>query len=133
MPETSAQDISGQAATIIAALGGGGVVGAFFREALNFVLGRGKHDAEARKINAEAEKALNELVDDRIRILLEAEANASAQLRSDLAKVWRYVELLRAHAEEIRTLLIKAGIEAPKPPAFDPGPETPRQMPQLTR
>jgi hypothetical protein len=120
MPDTNSHDISEQAATIIAALGGGGVVGAFLREAAAWLLGRGKQGAEAKKINAEAERALNELVDDRIKLLLDAEAKTNAQLRSDLARCWRYIELLRAHAEEVRVLLAKNGIAAPKPPPFDP-------------
>jgi hypothetical protein len=119
MPDGAGHDISEQAATIIAALGGGGVVGAFLREAASWLLGRGKQGAEAKKINAEAERALNELVDDRIKLLLDAEAKANAQLRSDLARCWRYIEKLRAHAEDVRALLAEKGIAAPKPPAFD--------------
>ncbi|WP_036291588.1 hypothetical protein [Methylosinus sp. PW1] len=119
MPDASSHDISEQAATIIAALGGGGVVGAFLREAASWLLGHGKQGAEAKKINAEAERALNELVDDRIKLLLDAEAKANAQLRSDLARCWRYIEKLRAHIEEIRALLVENEITAPRPPAFD--------------
>lgn len=126
----SAGRLSDQAQIIITALGGLGG-GAALREMVVWFFGRGKHDAEARKLNAEAERALNELVDDRIKILLDAYVEENAGLKKDLARVWRYVEALRAHAEQVRAKLVIAGIEAPSPPVFDHGPEPPREMPPL--
>jgi len=122
-PDTHAA-VANAASDLLTTAGGAGVLrtaaGYALREFMTWLKTRGKDDAEAEKLSAEAQRIFNAMVDERVRMVLEADQK---MIESGLETI----RLLRARVEwqsncldKLRNALIGAGVAVPAMPAFIP-------------
>lgn len=122
-PDTHAA-VANAANDLLTTAGGAGVIGTAagyaLREFMTWLKTRGKDDAEAEKLSAEAQRIFNAMVDERVRMVLEANQK---MLDSDVETI----RLLRARVEwqancvdTLRNALVASGVAVPALPAFAP-------------
>lgn len=120
-PEAHAQSV----VDLIVAAGGGATGGAIALEIVRWAFGRRRAGAEAEKLTAEAEAALDRALTERIQNVLAADqatiARHEATIREmreehhrEVDRLWRYITVLR-------NTMISAAIPVPMPPACDAG------------
>jgi polyhydroxyalkanoate synthesis regulator phasin len=117
-PEQHIQSV----ADLMTAAGGGTIAGAAVTEIFRWLRSRGKENAEAEKLSADAQTSLNSIIDNRIKLIMETDQNmitakeeAIKALRIEIEHLWRYIN-------DLRNKLIRAHIEVPEPPLILSGP-----------
>lgn len=107
MPETNLPAIT----DLVATFGGPAAAGGALTWAANWLVQRRKNSAEAEKMEADAEAILAKVMNERLAIIMTEVHEERKRLRTDINRLWNYVEVLRG---ELR----KAGVQVPPAPEF---------------